>query len=139
MGLDIARKAIEEGDFMWEIQHPFPYTAEDFSKPYQRLLTAIKDEDHGEVIEARRALKAYLGVHDYEYMVWQEWKEGFARWVENLVKRELGLPENKVGLKHPFSRVVFYAGGEAYINYLAQSFPPLVNDLTALFVKMLAI
>ena len=138
-GLDIARKAQEIGDFMWEINHPFPYLAQDFIKPYSQFLCALTYQNPTEIHSSRRMLKAYLGVHDYEYMVWQEWKEGFARWTENLVKRDLGYPENFGGLQEPFTRVVFYAGGEALISYLAEIFPPIVADLTALFVRMLAI
>lgn len=138
-GLDIASKAQEVGNVMWEIDHPFPYKAADFVKPYGGFLQALSEQDHPGVITARRALKAYLGVHDYEYMVWQEWKEGFARWAENLVRRHLGLPENLGGLTQPYSRAVFYAGGNAYIDYLAAVFPPVVQDLSALFVRMLAI
>jgi hypothetical protein len=66
-------------------------------------------------------------------MVWQEWKEGYARWVENLVKRQLNMRENKGGFKTPYSRVLFYAGGEAYINYLGKRDSSLVNDLRSLF------
>ncbi len=138
MTLDIARQAQEKGDFMWEIQHPFPYSAEDFIQPYTQFLTGLEESDGQMVHTSRQALKTYLGLHDYEYMVWQEWKEGFARWVENQIKRYLGLPEKKGGLGTPYSRVVFYAGGDAYIAYLAKDEPGLTEDLPALFQRMLA-
>jgi hypothetical protein len=136
MQLDIARHAQEQGNFMWEIEHPFPYTAENFIEPYQAFLGALKSEDHKALLSSRKMLKAYLGLHDFEYMVWQEWKEGFARWVENLVKRHLGMPENKGGIHPPFSRVSFYAGGEAYIHYLSKREPSLVNKLSTLFNRL---
>jgi hypothetical protein len=138
MTLDIARQAQEKGDVMWEIQHPFPYTAQDFIQPYTQFLAGIGTEDDVQVKTSRKALRTYLGVHDYEYMVWQEWKEGFARWMENRIKRCLGLSENKGGLAKPFSRVLFYLGGEAYIAYLAKSDPGLTEDLPGLFHRMLA-
>jgi hypothetical protein len=136
MQLDIARHAQEQGNFMWEIEHPFPYTAVNFIEPYQAFLDALKSEDHKILLSSRKMLKTYLGLHDFEYMVWQEWKEGFARWVENLVKRQLGLLENKGGINPPFSRVSFYAGGEAFIHYLSKREPSLVNDLPSLFNKL---
>jgi hypothetical protein len=136
MQLDVARHAQEQGNFMWEIEHLFPYAAANFIEPYQAFLDALKSEDHKAVLSSRKLLKAYLGLHDFEYMVWQEWKEGFARWVENLVKRHLGMPENKGGINLPFSRVSFYAGGEAYIHYLSKREPSLVNDLPSLFNKL---
>ena len=137
MTLDIARHAREQGDFMWEIQHAFPYTAEDFIKPYTEFLTGLNNNDESLVKASRRALMAYLGVHDYEYMVWQEWKEGFARWVENRIKRHIGCPENKAGLGKPYSRVLFYAGGESFIAYLGKTEPGLTKDLPGLFHRML--
>jgi len=136
MQLDIARHAQEQGNFMWEIEHPFPYTAENFIEPYQTFLDALKSEDHQALLSSRKVLKSYLGLHDFEYMVWQEWKEGFARWVENLVKHHLGMPENKGGIHPPFSRVSFYAGGEAYIHYLSKRESSLVNELPSLFNKL---
>lgn len=133
MKLDIACQATEKGDFMWEIQHPFPYSATNFTDPYDRFLEALANGDHEGILIQRKELKKYLGLHDFEYMVWQEWKEGFARWVENLVKRHLGIKENKGGFEPPYSRVLFYAGGEAYIDYLGKRKTYLVNDLRALF------
>ncbi len=139
MTLDIACKAQEKGDFMWEIQHPFPYNARDFIQPYAAFLKGLEENDEERVNTSRKALRTYLGVHDYEYMVWQEWKEGFARWVENQIKLHLGLPENKGGLGKPYSRVVFYVGGESYIDYLAKRDPDLTADLPGLFHRMLAV
>jgi hypothetical protein len=136
MKLDIARQAQEEGDFMWEIKHPFPYSATNFIEPYGRFLEAMENGIQTQVIAQRRELKRYLGCHDYEYMVWQEWKEGFARWVENLVKCQLGMKENKGGFRQPYSRVLFYAGGEAYIEYLKKRNPNLVKDLRSLFQSL---
>jgi hypothetical protein len=133
MKLDIARQAQEKGDFMWEIKHPFPYSATNFIEPYDRFLEALETGVEKQVLAQRRELKQYLGCHDYEYMVWQEWKEGFARWVENLVKRRLGMKENKGGFGQPYSRVLFYAGGESYIEYLKKKKPNLVKDLRDLF------
>ena len=133
MKLDIARQAKEKGDCMWEINHPFPYAATNFIEPYGCFLEALVEGDHKKVMTQRRKLKQYLGLHDFEYMVWQEWKEGFARWVENLVKRELGMEENKGGFRQPYSRVLFYAGGEAYIEYLHKRKPNLARDLKDLF------
>ncbi len=71
-------------------------------------------------------------------MIWQEWKEGFARWVENRVKRKIGLPENIKGSEPPYSRVSFYAGGEALIEYLLTVDETIINDLSVLFKEMIS-
>jgi hypothetical protein len=134
--LDIAQQAQEKGDFMWEIQHPFPYQAGAFTRAYARFFEAIATGDQPGLRMARGELYDYLGLHDFEYLVWQEWKEGFARWVENHAHHKLGLSENFGGLEPPFSRVTFYAGGAAYIDFLQTREPHLVNDLEALFTRM---
>jgi hypothetical protein len=135
--LDVARQASEKGDFMWEIQHPFPYDARAFTQGYADFFAAVLRADQPAIQGARGALRAYLGLHDYEYMVWQEWKEGFARWVENRVRPALGFPERTSGLEVPYSRKTFYAGGAAYIDYLHQQDSSVVNDLQRLFARML--
>ena len=134
--LDIARQAQEQDDFMWEIQHPFPYQAKTFTRTYARFLAAVSVGDAQDILKSRSELRAFLGRHDFEYLVWQEWKEGFARWVENRLQQVLGIPENKGGLEPPFSRTSFYAGGAAYIDYLSHQDPDFVRDLELLFSRM---
>ncbi len=134
--LDIARQAQEKGDFMWEIQHPFPYRAGIFTRAYQEFLAALSRGDVGEILTVRQELRTYLGRHDFEYMIWQEWKEGFARWIENRLQEKLGLPENIGGLSPPFSRVTFYAGGAKLVDFLHAQDPFLVADLEELFYRI---
>lgn len=134
--LDVAQKAREVGDYMWEIEHPFPYNSKNFADGYRLFLDAVKSADHERIREARKSLRAYLGVHDYEYMVWQEWKEGFARWVENGIRARLGLPQNDKGRQPPYSRVSFYVGGAALIGLLATAQPSMVENLSDLFTRM---
>jgi hypothetical protein len=131
--LDVARQAQEIGDVMWEIEHPFPYQAEAFIRAYGGFIDALGQANQANILQSRKALRSYLGLHDFEYMIWQEWKEGFARWVENCLQRELGLPINQGGSKPPFSRVSFYAGGAAYIDFLSIKNPGVVHDLEHLF------
>ena len=136
MKLDVARQAQEKGDYMWEIQHPFPYQAKVFIRSYGGFLKAVSVADEQALQQARESLRSYLGLHDFEYMVWQEWKEGFARWVENHVQHKLGLKVNNGGADMPYSRVTFYAGGAAHIDFLNSRVPGLVNDLYELFSQL---
>lgn len=132
--LAIARRAQAANDAMWEITHPFPYTARDFAQPYAAFLAG--DDLHA--AEAARAqLWAVLAVEDYEYMVWEEWKEGFARFIENRIRRRLGRDENHGGKAPPLDRVVFYEGGAHYIQMLGRQDPELVTDIERLFARML--
>jgi len=107
MSLDIARREEETGDMMWEIEHPFPYTAKAFIRGYQQFQAALNEEDNAGIALAREVLRGYLGVHDFEYMIWQEWKEGFARWIENRLQRELGLEMNTKGTRLPSAAFLF--------------------------------
>jgi hypothetical protein len=131
--LGIARKALAANDFMWELNHPFPYSAPNFVRAYQPVLEA---QSLAEIMPARRQLPEILSANDYEYMVWQEWKEGFARFIENRIKARLGLPENHGGKEQPFSRVTFYAGGANFIAALDKAEPALTTDIERLFERM---
>jgi len=131
--LDIARQAQVANDFMWELNHPFPYMAPDFIQAYQSVLEV---QTQAEIMPARRQLQEILSANDYEYMVWQEWKEGLARFIENRIKVRLGLPENQGGKEQPFSRVTFYAGGANFIAALDKAEPALISDIERLFERM---
>ena len=139
MTLDIAQKAVEVDDFMWEINYPFPYVGSDFILPYTDFLQALEANNETEVSDSRIQLKAYLALHDYEYMIWQEWKEGFARWVENQIKQHLKIPVNTKGTQLPYDRVVFYVGGAALIDFLVKRDPACVQNLPHLFEKMMSL
>lgn len=131
--LGLARKAQAANDFMWELNHSFPYAAPDFMQTYQSFLEKWVLE---EMLAERKHLKNILSPDDYDYMVWQEWKEGFARFIENQIRRRLGLPENHGGRDQPFNRVLFYAGGAHFIQALGQQEPQLTTDIEELFNRM---
>ena len=69
-------------------------------------------------------------------MIWQEWKEGFARLIENKIRIYLKLVKNNSGYKQPYSRVTFYYGGAKFINYLSKENPGLYLDIEMLFHHM---
>ena len=135
--LKLARKAMQEGNYMWEINYPFSYESREFVRAYSLFLEALSKDDIGTVLESRRQLKRVLTREEFEYMVWQEWKEGFARLIENLVRKRLGLEENHSGLEKPFRRVSFYEGGARFIALLSRQKPALLVELEALFYEML--
>lgn len=137
--LAVAQKALVDNDPMWEINAPFPYGNEGFIDAYNRLGQALTQRDLPAVIEIRAALRALLAPVDYEYMLWQEWKEGFARWLENRMQAALNLSLNLGGGHEPYTRVSFYAHGAALIGLLADHEPGLVNDIETLFNTMFAL
>jgi hypothetical protein len=131
--LPLAVKSQEKQDYMWEINYSFPYHDGWFKSTYEALLTAAAHNDLPEVKRLRKELAELLNDEDYQYMVWQEWKEGFALYIENKLRGHLGIEQNQVGKDIPGSRLVFYAGGAALIEVLVQQNPALSEDLEGLF------
>ncbi len=82
-GLQITQAAASAKNYSWEINHPFPYGDAGFVREYTNQLRALAEHDSGTAVQIRRDLKRRLPQIDYEYMVWVEWKEGLARFIEN--------------------------------------------------------
>lgn len=134
--LEVARRAQQNGHGTWELDHPFPYERPEVVEAYQQVLAALERDDESSTREARTALLNRLEPLDAEYMVWQEWKEGFARHLENLIRVRVGLERSGSATIPPMNRVSFYAGGDALIGFLVRREPRLLLDLEALFHAM---
>lgn len=135
--LEIAQQARAKGYQTWELDTPFPYESAAFTDHYGVYLSALKADNADEARRTRAELRAALSPLDWEYLVWQEWKEGYARWVENQIQRRLGLKVNTYGEKLPYNRITFYVGGAAYFDWLAQREPQALNDLPGLFERLM--
>jgi hypothetical protein len=136
--LKVAREAMAKQDFMWELNHPFPYEDNVFAEAYTIFFGAASKKDLEGISRCRTYLKEMLNVPDYEYMVWQEWKEGFARLIENKIRKKFDLQENHGGTDQPYSRVTFYEGGSLYIEALFGKDKTLEKDVERLFDIMLS-
>ena len=134
--LGIYKKAMERKDFMWELEYHFPYGDADFGRDYKELLSALETGDDRRAWSIRTALKARLSPEDWEYMTWQEWKEGTARYLENEIKARFGFPANTGGMRPPFTRVSFYAGGELLIRMLDKLDPGLARNIETLYRRI---
>jgi hypothetical protein len=134
--LAVARQAMEKGDFMWELEYPFPYQLFTFVETYSALFAADDSGDDAALLAARQALHANLPNDALEYLRWQEWKEGFARWLENRMRRQLGMAENHYGRQQPFNRIAFYEGGAVWIDWLERQDAAVPLDIEALFYRM---
>jgi len=136
--LGVVQKAMAEKNYRWELEHSFPYEDNDFVDIYSVFLEKAAAKDAEGVGRCRIFLKEMLNTHDYEYLVWQEWKEGFARMIENRIRTRLGLEENQGGIEKPFTRVTFYQGGALFISILISQDKKLESDIKALFHYMLS-
>ncbi len=135
--LDIAQKAMAKKDYMWELNYPFPYGDGKFTEVYFLFLKATQEHKLDDIFKYRSKLKRILSKTDFEYMVWQEWKEGFARLIENKIRCRLSLKENHYGMERPFHRISFYVGGSRFIKILGKQEPELLVNIEELFYKML--
>jgi hypothetical protein len=136
--LGVAKKAMSKNDYMWELNYPFPYDNSKFTKTYSLLLKALEENNHDDIFKYRIQLKQILSKDDFEYMVWQEWKEGFARFIENQIRCRFSIEENHYGIEKPFHRVSFYEGGSRFIEFLGKQKTKLLIDIDELFYKILS-
>jgi hypothetical protein len=129
----IFREAMKKKDYMWELQFPFPYSKAEWVRLYGNWLAAMEKNQEGAASDLRGKLRELLSADDWEYMTWQEWKEGLARCLENKISARLGLPLNRYGCLPPFDRVSFYCGGALLIDHLWRTEPAMINDIEALY------
>ena len=133
--LSIQKQEMAKRNYNWEINFPFPYNSEYFISKTMDLFDKFINNNYDHIEIYRNSMKTYLLKMDYEYMIWQIWKGGFIRYVENLIKRKLGLQLNTNILKLPFDREHFYEIGNKYIEMLIKK-EELDDDIVKVFYKM---
>ena len=134
--MQIYNEAMAREDYMWELNYPFPYEMLSFEKKYSAFMDALDFGEAKTIKRKREGLTGILKNSHYEYLVWQEWKEGFARWIENNIRERLGYEINHYGCSKPYNRITFYEGGAMYIDYLVRRNPALGTDIEALYHAM---
>lgn len=120
--LSIYKKAMDEQDYMWELNFDFPYSDSVFIKLYKSFFEELEKENLVEAEKIHDSLKKYLSDENYQYLTWAEWKEGSARWIENMIREKLNVNENIAGSKGEFTRVSFYYGGSNFIKLLSEKY-----------------
>jgi len=135
-GLSIQMREMAKSNYSWEINFPFPYSNSYFINKTVELAGDFANGNYENVEVYRNCMRAYLHKAEYEYMIWQQWKEGFARYVENLIRKELGLLLNGNILTEPFGRVHFYEIGNKYIEMLLEKEKGLNENIVKLFYEM---
>jgi hypothetical protein len=131
--LEVYKLAMENKNYMWELNFLFPYNSIAFGDVYSRFIDALENNDTVKIKDLRTILKLTFSINEYEYMTWQEWKEGYARYIENKLRTHFNLRINDNGKEKPFSRITFYSGGSKYIEYLILKDPKLESDLELLY------
>jgi hypothetical protein len=132
----IFREAMKNKDYMWELQFPFPYSQTEWVKLYGNWLGALEKNQEGLASDLRAKLCGLLSADDWEYMTWQEWKEGLARCLENKISARMGLPLNRYGCLPPSNRVSFYCGGALLVDHLWRTGAVPAGDIEALYLAI---
>jgi hypothetical protein len=135
-GLTVQRQEMKKNNYSWELNYPFPYEDNYFIEKTIALNEFFAKDDYINIINFHKDMKMYLSETEYEYMVWQEWKEGFARYIENLIRAELKMKQVAKVLAPPFNRTCFYAIGSKYIAMILNRENVLSNDIEQLFYKI---
>jgi len=128
--LTIAQEAKKKQDYMWELNYPFSYNNEEFIKK------TIELNNGYDIKKYHIEMKNILNEKEFEYMIWQEWKEGYARYIENMIREKIGIKRNSKILKPPFDRVCFYEIGSKYIETLINRNIELKNNLEKIFYEI---
>lgn len=134
--LEIYKKYINENNQMWEITHAFQYNDVVFTEKATELVKNYNESNNNAIIEFYNYMKTYLSNIDYEYLIWQEFKEGYARFVENNIRAFLDLELNSTTPQAPFKRSVFYWTGSRHIDFLINTQGKPFNSFADLFALM---
>jgi hypothetical protein len=131
--LSVEKQERAKQNYGWEINYLFPYDSEYFITKTIELSNSLAYEN---MVQYHKDMKAYLQETEFEYMVWQEWKEGYARYVENLIRKEFGSNMVSGVWSQPFDRSFFYEIGSKYIEMLTKIDKKLSNNIEELFYRM---
>lgn len=134
--LDIYNEAINKKDYMWELNYQFPYENKKVDSAITNYLNALEKMDSVKIYSSRNALKKLLSKNEFEYLRWQEWKEGYARYIENILNVKYNLTINNNGRIPEYNRVLFYYSGSKYIGFLNSKHPGIDKDIEKLYYAM---
>jgi len=121
--LEIAKIAKEKKDFMWEINHPFPYEDKVFINETSKLEFVDKKLQYEDMVDYHRVMKNRLNQIDFEYM-------------ENLIREKLQVKLNSNKLEKPFSRVIFYELGSRSISAILKENPEIKGNIKCIYDKI---
>ncbi|NMO98182.1 hypothetical protein [Paenibacillus lemnae] len=134
--IELAKRSLNSESYSWELDYPFPYTNNQYIQLTKTLLESIEKKDLKQIGAARRKLKECLTSEQVEYMVWQEWKEGFARYIENRLNAQLGINQNHWGKEEPYGRPTFYEVGSRLIDLIVKASPSSLYRIDELYYAL---
>ncbi|MDA3884830.1 MAG: hypothetical protein PF638_04475, partial [Candidatus Delongbacteria bacterium] len=93
--LKIYKHYSQAKDGMWEINHEFPYEDKTIIALFEKYFNELTKKNIENAKKYKKEIANNLSDMDYEYMIWQEWKEGYARYIENRILELMNLPTIK--------------------------------------------
>lgn len=121
---------------VWAVRYPFGYDNDGLVYAYRRMFAALEAGDLATGLSWHADAASSLAPLDREFMIWHEWKEGSARWLENKVRRRLGVRRNERGRSGAFGPEAFHTGGAELIQLLVRNEPPLAHQLGELYQRI---
>ncbi|MCK4979521.1 MAG: hypothetical protein KAS62_03950 [Candidatus Delongbacteria bacterium] len=121
-------------DGMWELNHSFPYENEKIIALFEKYFNELSYQNIENAMKYKKEIADNLSDVDYEYMVWQEWKEGYARFIENRILELMNMTLIK-GYSKLQGRVSFYDSGALNFDILLKDGKGS-KDLKGLFKKI---
>ena len=118
---------------MWELMYPFPYDKGEIGESYLQMIDAADRGDREAVVALRAKIRDSVSRQDWEYLTWQEFKEGTARWLQNVLAARIGARPARSSRTLPIDRVTLYEGGERVILLLNEENPELGTHFPALW------
>lgn len=135
--LTIYKQETKKFNFMWEINFPFPFESSRFQQYYADFISGVQEKDSIQIRKSRQNLKDLLTKMQYEYLVWQEWKEGLAKYVEKLIKNHLNIKIHNSNYLTPCEKTCFFAAGSIFIEYLSDNNDDFLLNIEKLFYEMM--
>jgi len=122
LGLERLRQVLDickEPDPLWELNFNFPYYDQEVGACLKQLadFRGTPCLSTKAFLNTLRDLRGCLRKLEFEYLVWQVWLEGFARFIENRLRLKHGL-EEKYKTYDRMDRHVFYQVGDHYFRTL---------------------
>ncbi len=134
--LKIYQTAMQKQDWMWELNYPFPYEKPEFQKLYKEMIDATLLDNKELAQNYRTKIKMLLTNEQWEYLCWQEFKEGSARWLENKLRLAYGYNKKESKMNGDWDRTIFYEGGSRIIEMFVTKKPELITDFVNLWEEM---
>lgn len=134
--LRVYKEEIEKKNYMWECTYSFPYDDVEVKNLVLKYASILRNKELHDILYIREELKHKLEKQEYEFMTWQEWKEGFARFIENKLREVLGVKENRNRNIEEIDRAVFYELGNRFFEKVEKQNDEMLKHIEDLFYIM---